>query len=82
MVLLNAHRFERYGDSNVRIFPGFEIRYGAGRGVFLMAGNLKIHDAGKERYAGWLQGNVGSLGDIHREKFIYESESFFGEPGL
>lgn len=76
MKLLNPERYERHGSSDIRVFSGFEIRYGAGRGSFFMGGDLKIYDASTEKYMAWLQGSVGRLGDTHREKHIFDSESF------
>ena len=72
-ILGNPDRFEKYTTSNDREFPGFEIRFS---GKLLHAGTLVIQSANKDAYSGWGRNNVGNLGKIHREKFIYDIPAF------
>jgi hypothetical protein len=65
----NPHRFEKYSSGSDRKFSGVEIRYS---GILLMAGTLNITNATSETYTGWLQSNIGVLGEDQREKFINE----------
>ncbi len=72
-ILGNPERFEKYVTSNDREFPGFEIRFS---GKLLHAGTLVIQSANKDTYSGWARNNVGNLGKIHRDKFIYDIPAF------
>lgn len=65
----NPERFERYNSGNDRNFPGFEVRF---NGVLLMSGTLKITGASPENYSGWLQSDLGVLGEAQRDKNISE----------
>lgn len=75
-LLGNPERFERYEADNNREFERFKIKYG---GVLLMGGTLVIQTANHEIYSGWLRSDVGNIGKEHREKFIFDSSSFFEE---
>lgn len=74
-ILGNPERFEKYNSpaalTKVNKFPGFEIRYS---GVLLMSGTLNITRADGTSYQGWLQSEVGVMGEAQREKFITEME--------
>ena len=72
-MLKNPERFERLSQENDNEFPGFAIRYS---GVLLMSGTLVIQSASSESYSGWLRSNVGNLGKLHREKYIYDINAF------
>lgn len=65
----NPHRFEKYTSGNDRKFSGVDIRYG---GMLLMCGTLVITNADQRTYSGWLQSDLGVLGEEQREKFIDE----------
>lgn len=65
----NPHRFEKYSSGNDRKFSGVEIRYS---GMLLMSGTLVITNATKDTYSGWLQSDLGVLGEEQREKYINE----------
>lgn len=65
----NPERFEKYGSGSDRKFPGFEIRQ---KGVLLERGTFVITGADQERYTGWLQSELGVLGEEQRDKFIDE----------
>ncbi len=67
----NPERFEKYGSGSDRKFPGFEIRL---KGVLLECGTLVITNASQNRYAGWLQSELGELGEEQREKYIDEMQ--------
>lgn len=66
-ILGNIERFEKYSIGNDRKFPGFEVRYS---GVLLMSGTLNISKANKQNYQGWLQSDLGVMGEAQREKFL------------
>jgi len=72
-MLGNPERFERLSTENDNEFQGFVIRYS---GVLLMSGTLVIHSASSESYNGWLRSNVGNIGKLHREKYIYDINAF------
>ena len=72
-MLGNPERFEKYATNSSREFPYFEIRFG---GVLLIGGTLIITDASQEIYNGWLRSNVGNIGKLHREKYIYDIAAF------
>ncbi len=75
--LLNyPERFDKYARENKREFENFEIRYS---GVLLMSGTLIIQQADNEKYSCWLRSNAGNIGEIHREKYISDSISFYEE---
>ncbi len=63
----NPERFQKYSAASDRKFPGFEIRPA---GVLLEAGTLIIYHADNEKYQGWLQSDLGALGEEQAEKFI------------
>jgi hypothetical protein len=64
-LLGNPERFEKYATTASRKFPGFEIRFS---GVLLMAGTLVIKNATPENYSGWLQSEVGVMGEALQNK--------------
>jgi hypothetical protein len=63
----NPHRFEKNAVTADRSFPGFEVRFS---GVLLLSGILNITNATSEKYSGWLQSEVGSLGEKQRDRFL------------
>lgn len=63
----NPHRFEKYSATSDRKFTNVDIRFG---GVLLMNGTLNITSATGETYTGWLQSQVGIIGEEQREKYI------------
>lgn len=63
----NPERFEKHSSGSDRKFPGFEIRFG---GVLLMSGTLNITNADQEKYTGWLQSEIGVLGEKERDRLI------------
>lgn len=65
----NPERFEKYDAASQRKFPGFELR---AKGVLLEAGTLVITGANDQRYTGWLQGELGVMGQAQRDRFINE----------
>jgi hypothetical protein len=65
----NPERFEKYLTGSERKFSGFEVRFG---GVLLMSGLYVITNADKEKYTGWLQSDLGDLGEQQRDKNIAE----------
>jgi hypothetical protein len=67
----NPHRFEKYLASTDRSFPGFEVRFS---GVLLLSGTLNITNATMDKYSGWLQSELGTLGQQQRDKFLPEME--------
>lgn len=67
----NPQRYEKYTSASARKFPNFTIRYD---GVLLQSGTLVITSATSEKYSGWLQSDVGVMGEAQREKFINEME--------
>jgi hypothetical protein len=67
----NPERFEKYGTGSDRKYPGFEVRFG---GVLLMSGIMVINSADQEKYSGWLQSEMGALGEEQRDKNISEME--------
>ena len=67
MILGNPERFEKYSIGNDRKFSGAEIRYA---GTLLLSGTLVINKATQESYSGWLQSELGVMGEEQREKFI------------
>lgn len=69
----NPQRFEKMQNDADREFPNFEIRYG---GFLLLAGTLIVQTANNESYKCWLRNNVGDLGKLHREKYIYDIDEF------
>ncbi|HAX95605.1 MAG TPA: hypothetical protein DCY35_03665 [Prolixibacteraceae bacterium] len=66
-ILGYPERFEKYHQSGDRKFTGAEIRYS---GVLLISGTLRITNATAESYSGWLQSEVGVMGEEQRERFI------------
>lgn len=73
MLLGNQEMIERRTKTNDKEYPGFEVRWG---GVLLLGGTLVIQKSNKKSYSGWLRSNVGNLGKIHREKYIYDIPGF------
>ena len=67
----NPQRFERHVPASARRFPEFEVRYS---GVLLQRGTLVITSATALEYSGWLQSDVGAMGDQQREKFLPDME--------
>ena len=65
--------YENYAKGSKKEYPGFEIRYS---GVLLMSGTLIVTNATHENYTANLRSEVGNLGKEHREKFIFDSQSF------
>jgi len=65
----SPHRFEKHATGSEGRFPGVEIRFS---GVLLMAGTLNITHATPESYSGWLQSQVGVMGQEQREKYVDE----------
>jgi hypothetical protein len=61
------HRFEKYGTGSDRKFSDVDIRF---NGVLLMSGVLNITSATPEKYSGWLQSNLGAMGEEQREKYL------------
>jgi hypothetical protein len=72
-ILGNPERFAKYSMTSTREFPGFEIRFS---GKVLLSGTLIIQSADKNSYSGWCRNNVGNLGKIHRDKYIYDIPAF------
>lgn len=72
----NPHRFEKYSTMQDRKFPDFEIRFG---GVLLMSGTLNISNATEESYTGWLQSELGVLGEEQQDKAITDLDWKQGE---
>lgn len=72
----NPHRFEKYSTEQDRKFPDFEIRFG---GVLLMSGTLNISNATGETYSGWLQSELGVLGEEQQDKAITDLDWKQGE---
>jgi len=72
----NPHRFEKQGGATDRKFSGFEIRFS---GVLLMSGSLNITNATPEVYSGWLQSELGVLGEEQQDKFIPDMDWKQGE---
>lgn len=70
-ILGNPQRFEKYRTGEDRKYPNTEIRFS---GILLMAGTLRITNSTHESYSGWLQSDVGVMGEQQREKFITEME--------
>lgn len=71
MILGNPERFEKYSLSNDRKFTGAEIRYA---GTLLLSGTLVINKATQESYSGWMQSELGAMGEEQREKFLTDLE--------
>ena len=67
----NPQRFEKLDAASDRRFPGFEVRFG---GVLLMSGTLNITNATTETYSGWLQSELGVLGEAQRDRFLPDME--------
>lgn len=66
----NPERFERYNPTSSRKYTGFEIRWG---GALLIAGYLIVkYEGGK--YTGWVQSELGALGEAQQEKFLTEMD--------
>lgn len=65
----HPNRFEKYSAGNDRKFPDVAIRFS---GVVLMVGTLNITNATSETYTGWLQSQVGVIGEEQRERKINE----------
>ena len=63
----NPERFEKYSTTVNRKFNGFQIRYS---GVLLIDGAFNITSATEELYSGWLQSEIGVMGEAQRDKFI------------
>ncbi len=79
----NPHRFEKHTTGQDRSFAGFEVRFG---GVLLMSGSLVITGATPETYSGWLQSELGVLGQKQRDGFIPDMDwkqdvTFENKPG-
>jgi len=72
----NPHRFAKYSTAQDRKFPDCEIRFG---GVLLMSGTLNISNATKESYSGWLQSELGVLGEEQQDKAITDLDWKQGE---
>jgi hypothetical protein len=66
-ILGNPHRFEKYQIGQDRKHPHCEIRYS---GVLLLSGTLRINKATDEAYSGWLQSDLGVLGEEQKEQYI------------
>lgn len=63
-------RFEKLrATASSRKFQNVELRYD---GFLLMCGTLNITNATGETYSGWLQSNVGVIGEQQQEKDITE----------
>jgi hypothetical protein len=69
----NPDRFQTLANDGDKEFPNFEIRYD---GFMLLRGTLVIHTANRNQYSGWLRSDIGNLGKIHREKYIYDIDAF------
>jgi hypothetical protein len=65
----NPDRFEKYSSASDRKFPEFEIRK---NGILYESGTLVITTANEENYNGWLQPEVGVMGEKLQDKFINE----------
>ena len=63
----SPNRFEKYSSGSDRKFEDVSIRFA---GVLLMNGTLNITSATSEVYTGWLQSQVGVIGEEQREKLI------------
>jgi len=68
----HPHRFAKYATGSDRKFNDFEVRF---NGVLLMCGTLNITEATEEKYSGWLQSKIGSVGEEQREKYINEMKT-------
>jgi hypothetical protein len=69
----NPDRFQQLANDGDKEFPNFQIRYD---GFLLLSGTLIIQSANRTKYSGWLRSDVGNLGKIHREKYIYDIDAF------
>ena len=67
----NPHRFEKNLAQADRSFPGFEVRFS---GVLLLSGTLNITNATTDKYSGWLQSELGTLGQQQRDRFLPDLE--------
>lgn len=67
----NPERFEKYNNISDRVFKNIDIRFS---GVLLLSGSLNITNATNEKYTGWLQSELGVMGEKQRDKFINEME--------
>lgn len=67
----NPHRFEKHLAQADRSFPGFEVRFS---GVLLLSGTLNITNATTDKYSGWLQSELGTLGQQQRDRFLPDLE--------
>lgn len=67
----NPQRFEKHSTLQEYRFPGFEVRFG---GVLLMSGTLNITNATPRSYTGWLQSDLGTLGDRQRDRTLPDME--------
>lgn len=63
----NPQRASKYRSASASKFPGFEIRFS---GVLLQRGTFVITSADEEKYSGWLQSDVGVMGEAQKEKFL------------
>ena len=69
----NPERFEKLRDANDRKFPGLEARFS---GQLLISGTFIVTNANSQTYSGYIESNLGVLGDEQREKNINEHEVF------
>jgi hypothetical protein len=67
----NPERFEKYRTGSGTKYQNFEIRFS---GALLMSGALNITSADQEKYSGWLQAEIGIIGEAQRDKFISDLE--------
>lgn len=70
-ILENPERFERDLETSTRKYENFEIRY---KGARLLKGYLVIDDAGSDGYSGWVQSDLGALGEAQQETYINEMD--------
>lgn len=68
-LLGSPERFAKYNSAGSLKFTGFEARFS---GVLLMSGTLVITNATAETYNGWLQSNLGVMGEALQNKKITE----------
>lgn len=68
-ILGNPERFERYITPGDMKFTGFEIRYD---GALLISGTLVIEGYSNGVYSGYVQSNLGAMGEAQQEKYINE----------
>lgn len=71
-ILGNPERFEKFSTSgSVNKFPGTSIAY---QGALLISGTLVITGANSETYSGWLQSDLGVMGEEQQKKVITDME--------